>query len=356
MTIRVDYLVMGLRKYFPNVLLIIDPNASQIPLIYTFSKYSNAYPVFWYIGTYHRVLHGMHVVRPLRHRFSFRGLAYLSPIFNPPHRVRIPYLPRPVRESIDLVFVSHPVICNLDLSQFRNSVKVYWAQDCLYDKTRYLELSMLLHSDYDYVFVDHKACVNIYREAVSAKVEWLPYAFYPEIHRPIKVKEDLDVSFIGGLTGIASDKRKRILNVIRSRRPQLRTFFSSAYLHHMVLIYNLSRVVLDISRIGELNWRVFEVLGCGRPLLRDYSSEVEELFKDRVHLVFYRDEEDLLDKLDWLLSDDEARARIASQGHREALEKHTMDHRITYLLKRVGLWEAGLGVDLGIPSGGSGSL
>jgi len=352
----VDVADKDLRKYFPNVLLIIDPGQFFLPFIHTFSKYTNVYPVYYYTSYLHKVIHGLPLVKPIRNRIDIRDLRFLLKVFNAQHKLNIPYINLDnLSNNLDMIFV-WGIVCNIDLKRFRDAIKIYYAHDCSGGKTKYLHLASISLSDYDYILVDHRYCIDEYKKLSGAEVLWMPYAFYPELHRPLNVQIKYDLSFIGNLAGFNAQKRIKTISYIKSRRPDLRTFFGNAYYHHMVLIYNQSKVVLNISRAGELTWRDFEVLGCGRPLLRDYSSEVEELFKDRVHLVFYRDEEDLLDKLDWLLSDDETRARIASQGHKEALEKHTMDHRITYLLKRVGLWEAGLGVDLGVPSGGSGSL
>jgi spore maturation protein CgeB len=85
--------------------------------------------------------------------------------------------------------------------------------------------------------------------------------------------------------------------------------------------------------------RDFEALGCRAALLRDHSDEVAEIFRDHVHLVFYRDSEDLLDKLEEMLENEDLRERIAEEGHREATEKHTMDHRVKYILEITGPWK-----------------
>ncbi|MGN0312548.1 MAG: glycosyltransferase [Lachnospiraceae bacterium] len=53
---------------------------------------------------------------------------------------------------------------------------------------------------------------------------------------------------------------------------------------------------------GFLNNRVLEGLCCGRPVLSDYCEEYEELLGDSV--VFYRDEQDFLEKLKLLEQSD----------------------------------------------------
>lgn len=252
------------RRSYPNVLLIIDPSPIFIYLLMAFYRYANVYPLFWSIGKYHRLVHGAHVLKPIRSRASPTNLAIFSHIFNPRHSVRALSIPPSVgANSIDLVFVSDPVICRLDLRVFRNAVKAYWAQDCIYDKTKYIQLAGGLDS-YDYIFVAHKGCMSEYREVTGARVEWLPFAFSPDIFRPRDTRETFDLSFIGGLDGIGAYKRKRVFDLIRRERPSLRIYYGSGFWgHHLSLIYNMSKIVLNISRVGEMNWRDFEALGSG---------------------------------------------------------------------------------------------
>jgi len=270
--------------------------------------------------------------------------------FNSRHPVNTISIPHGIKyDDIDLVFVSDPVLCRLDLRKFRNAVKAYWAQDCIYDKTKYIQLAGTLLENYDYVFVAHKACIDEYREVTGAKVIWLPYAFSPEVYKPHKIDKVYDASFVGGFTGIGSGKRINTINYIKRAKPNLKIFYGSGiYIHDLARVYSASKVVLNISRVGESNLRDFEVLGCKAALLRDYSDEVAEIFRDHVHLVFYRDLEDLLDKLEEMLENEDPRERIAEEGHREAMEKHTMDHGVKYILEIIGLWKNILGSNVSL--------
>jgi len=88
----------------------------------------------------------------------------------------------------------------------------------------------------------------------------------------------------------------------------------------MILIYNESKMVLNISRSAELNWRVFEALGCKRLLLTDRSQEVGELFRDGEHLAMYDGVEDLVDKIEKYLANPEEREKIALKGFKEVVK------------------------------------
>ena len=72
-------------------------------------------------------------------------------------------------------------------------------------------------------------------------------------------------------------------------------------------LYRKSGIILndhfeDMRQKGFLNNRVLEGLCCGRPVLSDYCEEYEELLGDSV--VFYRDEQDFLEKLKLLEQSD----------------------------------------------------
>jgi len=102
-------------------------------------------------------------------------------------------------------------------------------------------------------------------------------------------------------------------------------------------IYNQSKVVINISRIGELNWRVFEVLGCRRALLTDKNDEVNEVFNDGEHLMTYSGLDELFDKLEMLLREEDMRLRLASTGYEETSKRHTLYHRAKEILRVCGV-------------------
>lgn len=68
-------------------------------------------------------------------------------------------------------------------------------------------------------------------------------------------------------------------------------------------VYRASKIVLndhfgDMRREGFINLRTIEALFCGCAILSDYHHELENLFGDSI--VYYRDEEEFLQKLAWL--------------------------------------------------------
>lgn len=311
-------------KNYPTVLLVLSPEFSS--LVKAFNRYANVFVSF--IDPWTR----LHLSHRLPGKIKSEAkivpgflLKLVGKVLNMPHRVRV-YQVRP--EDIDLIFVSDPITCRIDLKPFKNAVKVYWSHDCIYPSTYYTQIFSTHIQDYDIVFSAHKSCLDYFR-GLGPKIYLLHFAYDPDVCRPMSVQEKYDLAFIGTIT----EKRRKILKEILARLPQLKLFMGNAWQHDMVQIYNESKIVLNISRAGELNWRVFEVLGCRRPLLTDKNQEVEEIFREGEHLVMYRDIETLIDKIQILIRDPILRSKIALNGHKEVTQRHTIYHRALEVLK-----------------------
>ncbi|MCC7421115.1 MAG: methyltransferase domain-containing protein [Planctomycetaceae bacterium] len=58
----------------------------------------------------------------------------------------------------------------------------------------------------------------------------------------------------------------------------------------------------------------------------------EELFQGGTRLVTYQDESELLERIDWYLRHGRERERVAAEGRREAVARHTYRHRVESIL------------------------
>jgi len=88
--------------------------------------------------------------------------------------------------------------------------------------------------------------------------------------------------------------------------------------------------------------RLYRVMCAGGLYLSTPTKGIDGLFKvnkdgepltGNEELVFFYDEEDLITKLDFLLEHDNIRQKIAKNGQKAVLAKHTFVHRIKELLK-----------------------
>ena len=78
--------------------------------------------------------------------------------------------------------------------------------------------------------------------------------------------------------------------------------------------------------------RVMDILGSGGFLITNYRKALCNVFEDDKDLVVYYDEYDLLQKIDYYLSHEEERIRIAENGRRKVLSQHSLSIKIDFML------------------------
>jgi spore maturation protein CgeB len=92
-----------------------------------------------------------------------------------------------------------------------------------------------------------------------------------------------------------------------------------------------SRVALnthiDISPVNASNMRLFEATGVGACLLTDWKVNLPDLFEPDAEVVAYRDAEECVEKVKYLLSHEAERRGIAAAGQRRTLRVHTFASR-----------------------------
>jgi hypothetical protein len=101
-------------------------------------------------------------------------------------------------------------------------------------------------------------------------------------------------------------------------------------------IYSESKIVINSPANGDLNMRVFEAMASGALLVTEaIGNGQKDLFKNGVHLVEYRTEKELFEKVDYYLTHDYERERIARAGQELVLSKHTYKHRVDFILDTI---------------------
>jgi len=92
-----------------------------------------------------------------------------------------------------------------------------------------------------------------------------------------------------------------------------------------------SKIIINIHRseIGDVgNIRVYEALGVNSLLITDHYKELKEhgLIEGK-DFIGFTDELDLKDKIDFYLSNDDLREKIALSGHKKVMKFHTASNR-----------------------------
>lgn len=211
-----------------------------------------------------------------------------------------------------------------------STVKAFWSCDI------YRKDSQKFHAwkeeDFDVIFVAQKNFLPFFKKR---KTYWLPYACDPALHRKFDLPKIYDVVFIGNMNSQVYPDRVQLLNEL-SKKFRVKVF-SGFYGEEVAKVYSQSKIIFNKSHSDEVNMRVFDVLSCGSLLLTDrIENGLPDIFEDRKHLVMYDGLEDLKEKVDYYLSHDDEREKIACAGQKEVHEKHTFYHRAQTVLSVLG--------------------
>lgn len=134
-----------------------------------------------------------------------------------------------------------------------------------------------------------------------------------------------DCLFVGTVNPATTPRRAQFLEDVRRRVPGLHTTRGNYR-----QLFSSARVLLNHCEGGDLNFRVFEALGCGGCLVTPRIQHgLHELFVDGEHLVMYAPDDavDAAMKINFLLADAELANYIAQTGMALVDGKHRAVHR-----------------------------
>lgn len=123
----------------------------------------------------------------------------------------------------------------------------------------------------------------------------------------------------------------------RSRAPLIEW-----HAHHaeLVKICRAADIMLGLNTINTIplyfSNRVFLTLACGGFLLTHYVPQMETLFANHAHLVWFHSDDECLELLEHYLARPQERARIAAAGKAWTREQYRMETQIEKLLRVVG--------------------
>ena len=188
-------------------------------------------------------------------------------------------------------------------------------------------------TDMDVIFVDTHDWVEKYRE-FSKRVEWLPFACDPDVHREVQAEEKYDVGFVG----LYDQHRGKFLDALRGAGFSVRVHRSrESGLLSWPETWNFiaeCRVVFNYSLCTGMNMRLYETLSMGKLLLTNRKgSEPDIFFKDGEHLAVYETPEELVEKARYYLENEGERLKVAKAGQRLVHEKHTYVDRMRFVIK-----------------------
>lgn len=108
------------------------------------------------------------------------------------------------------------------------------------------------------------------------------------------------------------------------------------YFTEMPVIFKLSKINLNITLRSiqhAIPLRVYDILGSGGFLMSNYQHDLAYHFVPGEDFVYYENRQDLLDKIDYYLTNEKERIEIADNAHRKIQEEHTFDVRVKEIIE-----------------------
>ena len=186
------------------------------------------------------------------------------------------------------------------------------------------------------------------KRLLPEQIVWCPPFLIPEPidpDAPEAVEKLYDLLFVGTIDVAINPERIEFLKKFKCLEPRLE-YMRGTYRK----LYPQARLVLNHSIAGDLNFRVFEALGCGAALLTPKIGHgLEELFTDGEDLFLF-DQNDVpaaAAKARELLARPELLQQVARNGFNKVAAKHRAGSRAENFLTRLEDWQSsGLARDL----------
>jgi spore maturation protein CgeB len=177
---------------------------------------------------------------------------------------------------------------------------------------------------------------KIKKEGKAKNVYHLPFGCDPDIHYPVKVPDEekniygSDIAFIGTYSKDREDLLNSLLDYDlkiwgngwqkANKKLQEKWQRKDVYGEEFSKICNASKIVLDILRPQMLpshSMKTFEIPACKGFLMQSRGGEVYDFFEEGKEIVTFSTPEELKEKMDFYLKNDELREKIREAGYQK---------------------------------------
>lgn len=160
----------------------------------------------------------------------------------------------------------------------------------------------------------------------QSKTFYFPNAYPSDLISPIdNVNKDIFLGFCGSLLN-----RTNILNKLENKFNLKKDIWKLG--DDMVKSINRYKIHFNQTLSNDINYRVFETMGCNTLLLTNNTENINTFFKDMENIVIYNNEDELFDKINFLLFKNDLIKKISNSGYELVKNKHTYDNRVDVLL------------------------
>ena len=193
---------------------------------------------------------------------------------------------------------------------------------------RYLE-----EEKFDFIISDHdRHQLHYFKRAGFENTHWIPALNYNMRSRPI-AKPIVDRAVFVGQTGQFHPYRRELFNALSSSGVPVD--IGTAPGEKAADLYSQYAISLNGSLNGDLNLRVFEILGSGGFLLTDklsYDSGLEMLFEADKEIALYSSIDELKEKIRYYLANPDEVMAMRKTANEKILAKHRPEQKRQQLM------------------------
>ncbi len=242
--------------------------------------------------------------------------------------------------------VTPGTIAQIKSSQKNVKIILFWL-DPLLNFTNCLFNSLPL---FDYIFTYSRANIEILDMYKRNNVFFLPFACDPNLHfnPPINNNYISDLSFVGMMR---PERAEDIYQIIKNfpnkiikiwgpdwnRDKRFKKFHHTRDLRGVEYASVFKSSIINLNRIDDANYpsanmRFFEIpCAFGGIQLCSNCPEMQDIFLEYETLLYYYNNNDLMNKIDFIFSNPDKLKKISKDANNFVIEYHTYANRVQYI-------------------------
>lgn len=216
------------------------------------------------------------------------------------------------------------------VNMYLDDVKGFWGN---FEPTGFASMIDVAGA-FDLCWTTHEPALPWYQSVGTAAIN-LPEGANPEVFRPLaNIVRDLDVVFVGQNYGM----RPQLIDRLRAQGFDVQAYGKGwpngpVSTEEMITLFNRARIVLGVGQAFgseaplQIKGRDFEVPMTGALYLTQHNPELARHFRFGAEIDTYRDEYELLEKVNFYLKNPDQAEKIRCQARSRSLRDHTWELR-----------------------------
>lgn len=262
--------------------------------------------------------------------------------------------------AITLIGFKLPILMVQWLKEQQVKTAVWFTED-----PYFMDRTNLLFRYFDFVFTIDDAALDYYQQNGHLHSHQLPLAAEPKVFKPkhIEAKYMSDICIVGYpypdrvkyIQILLQNTKYQIQAVGKWRKQLYRSIKNPKLRIHEGWVepaiaanyYNGTKIVLNTHRpfnlqqnenrmgiVGKsINNRTFDAASCGAFQLIEFKEDLPTHFIEEEEIVSFKNYQELIEKIDYYMQNEEERIRIANNARARVLKEHTFEHRVTIMLE-----------------------